>query len=74
MPVWKPHRLATNVPEGLDLKIHTKVVAATDLPRVPAGTPGKVTVANGLQWKRYWVRFENGVEHGHLDSRHIALP
>lgn len=72
MPVWKPHRLVENVPPDLMLKLHDKVVAVDDLAGVPSGTRGKVTVANGLQWKRYWVRFDNDVEIGHLDSRHIA--
>lgn len=72
MPVWKPHALATNVPADSALGMHDKVVAVTDLPGVPAGTPGKITVANGLQWKRFWVLFDTGVELGHLDARHIA--
>lgn len=72
MPVWKPHRLVETVPPDFDLKVHTKVVSVADLDGVPEGTRGKVTVANGIQWKRYWVLFDNGVELGHLDTRHIA--
>lgn len=41
---------------------HQKVVAATDLPDVPAGTKGKVLLVNGLSWIRYHVLFDNGVE------------
>lgn len=56
------------------LKRHDKVVANIDLPGVPAGTPGKVLVVSGLTWLRYRVLFENGVEHGLLDGRHIVRP
>lgn len=41
---------------------HEKVVAAVDLPDVPAGTPGKVLLVNGLSWVRYHVLFDNGVK------------
>ena len=51
------------------LRRHEKVVAAVDRPNVPAGTKGKVMLANGLTWKRFWVRFENGVQLGQI-SRH----
>jgi hypothetical protein len=56
------------------LKRHDKVVANVDLPGVPAGTPGKVLVVSGVTWLRYRVLFENGVEHGLLDGRHIVRP
>jgi hypothetical protein len=52
---------------GDQLKRHEKVVAAVDLPGVPAGTPGKVFLASGVTWIRYRVRFANGVEIGTLD-------
>ena len=32
---------------------------------------GKVLLANGMNWRRYRVLFENGQELGHLDDRHI---
>jgi hypothetical protein len=51
---------------------HEKVVAAVDLPGVPAGTPGKVFLASGIDWIRYRVRFENGVEIGTLDRAALA--
>lgn len=56
------------------LKRHDKVRANIDLPGVPAGTPGKVLVASGITWLRYRVLFENGVELGMLDGRHIVRP
>jgi hypothetical protein len=49
-------------------KRHQKVVAAVDLPGVPAGTKGKIQIVNGLAWIRYWVVFENGVERGQLGN------
>jgi hypothetical protein len=54
-------------PAGDQFRRHAKVVAATDLPGVPAGTPGKVFLVSGVTWIRYRVRFENGVEIGTLD-------
>ena len=56
----------------IDLDRHEKVRAWIDLPNVPAGTPGKVLQVGGVSWIRYRVRFENGVEHGLLDGRHIV--
>lgn len=50
-----------------------KVRATTDLPGVPAGTNGKVAMANGITWKRYWVRFENGELLGHVDHDNIVI-
>jgi hypothetical protein len=43
-----------------------------DLPGVPAGTPGKVILANGFNWFRYRVLFANGQEVGDLDGRNLT--
>jgi len=56
----------------IDLDRHQKVRAWIDLPSVPAGTPGKVLQVGGVSWIRYRVLFDNGVEHGLLDGRHIV--
>lgn len=56
------------------LKRHEKVLANIDLPGVPIATPGKVLQTAGLTWLRYRVLFDNGVEHGLLDGRHIVRP
>jgi hypothetical protein len=70
---YAPHKYATQDFTGLMLKPHAKVVAIADLPGgVPNGTKGKVLLANGMNWRRYRVLFENGVELGHLDGRHIG--
>jgi hypothetical protein len=39
---------------------------------VPAGTEGKVILANGFNWLRYRVLFSNGAELGDLDHRHLV--
>ena len=49
-----------------------KVVAANDLEGVPEGTPGKIKLANGLTWHRYWVDFSNGVTIGSIDHGDLA--
>ena len=59
---------------SIELKRHEKVRANIDLPGVSAGTPGKVLVVSGVTWMRYRVLFDNGVEHGLLDGRHIVRP
>lgn len=45
-----------------------KVVAIVDLEGVPAGTPGKIYYEAGVNWIRYHVAFENGVELGNVDG------
>ncbi len=72
MPTWKPHALAKPHADQLDLRIGDRVVATSDLADVPASTAGKVLLANGFNWQRYRVLFENGIELGDLDNRHIA--
>ena len=57
-------------------KVLTKqqdVVAATNLKGVPEGTSGKVMLSNGLDWVRYWVKFENGVEMGSLHRNKLVI-
>lgn len=49
-----------------------KVIAASDLPGVPAGTLGKVYYEAGLRWFRYHVRFENGIELGNVDGNDLV--
>lgn len=59
---------------SIELKRHEKVRANVDLPGVPAGTLGKVLVVSGVTWMRVRVLFENGVEQGLLDGRHLVRP
>ena len=56
----------------LPIKRFKKVVATVDLPGVPEGTIGKVRVANGFTWYRYWVDFDNGVCMGQVSHEHLC--
>ena len=56
----------------LPIKRFRKVVATVDLPGVPEGTIGKVRVANGFTWYRYWVDFDNGVHMGQVSHEHLC--
>ena len=53
------------------MKIGDKVRTIVDLHGVAAGVEGKVILANGFNWQRYRVLFDNGAELGDLDHRHI---
>ena len=64
--------MATALDRTSPIRRHQKVVATINLPGVPEGTPGKVRVANGFAWYRYWVDFENGVELGHVDHGNLV--
>ncbi len=48
------------------LRRKEKIKAAVALRDVPEGTTGKVVLSNGLDWIRYRVRFDNGVEMGSI--------
>ena len=71
MQIWKPHALAAPHPDQLDLRIGDRVRATVDLIGVPAGTEGKILLANGFNWLRYRVLFDNGAEAADLDQRNI---
>ena len=71
MEFWKPHSLATPHPDQLVLKMGDKVRTTAEIHGVPVGTEGKVILANGFNWQRYRVLFNNGAEIGDLDKRQI---
>jgi hypothetical protein len=71
MPTWKAHALAKPHPDQLELDRGDAVRAKVELAGVPEGTPGKIILANGFNWLRYRVRFENGAELGDLDGRQL---
>lgn len=50
-----------------------KVRFVTDLSGLVAGTEGKVAMANGLVWHRYWVRLPDGRVLGHVDHNDLVL-
>ena len=56
----------------LPIKRYKKVVATVGLPGVPEGTVGKVRVANGFAWYRYWVDFDNGVRMGQVSHDNLC--
>jgi hypothetical protein len=72
---WKTHQLAGDQRPQLELQLQDRCRAIVDLPGVPEGTEGVVILADGFNWLRYRVLFDNGVELGHLDGRHLeGLP
>jgi hypothetical protein len=71
MSMWKPHALATSQKVSLQLRRGARVRTTVDLPDVPAGSTGRVVLANGFNWRRYRVLFENGVEVTDLDQRQL---
>ena len=50
----------------------TKVRLVDDIAGYKAGSKGKVAVANGFTWKRYWVRFNDGGTVGHIDHNSLV--
>ena len=70
-PIWNPHKLAGQPQPAVELTLGQRCRAIVDLPRVPGGTEGTVVLADGFAWRRYRVRFDNGVELGFLDGRHL---
>ncbi len=71
MQFWKPHALATPHEGQLDMKIGDKVRTTVEMHGIPTGTEGKVILANGFNWMRYRVLFDNGAEQGDLDHRNL---
>jgi hypothetical protein len=51
--------------------MNDKVRTTVEIHGVPVGTEGKVILANGFNWQRYRVLFDNGAEIGDLDHRHL---
>ncbi len=49
------------------LKRGERVRLVAGLPGVAEGTEGKVAMANGFTWNRYWVRLVDGRVVGHID-------
>jgi hypothetical protein len=68
---WKPHALAKPHDGQINLAIGDRVEALVDLDGVSAGSSGKIILSNGFNWLRYRVLFDNGVELGDLDHRHL---
>lgn len=71
MQFWKPHSLARPHADQLDLRTGDRVRTTVELHAVPEGTEGKVILANGFNWQRYRILFDNGAEVADLDHRHL---
>ncbi len=54
------------------LKLRDRVVVTRSLRGVPEGTAGKIKVANGLTWDRYWVQFDNGLWLGSVSAADLV--
>ena len=50
----------------------TKVRLVDDIPGHPSGSEGRVALANGFTWIRYWVRFSDGESVGHIDHNSLV--
>ena len=55
-----------------ELRKGETVYATEDLPGVPVGTRGKVSMVSGIRWTRYRVQFDNSQSLGSLDRRLLA--
>ena len=62
-----PKTFTTAQLQARTLKRGERVRLVSERPGVPAGTQGKVAMANGFTWNRYWVRFVDGRVVGHID-------
>ena len=62
-----PKVFTTSQLQARTLKRGEKVRLVSELPGVPQGTEGKVAMANGFTWNRYWVRLVDGRVVGHID-------
>ena len=67
-----PKTLTTHSLQSHTLKRGQRVRLVTGLPGVPAGAEGKVAMANGFTWYRYWVRFSDGRVIGHIDHSDLV--
>ena len=71
MEYWKPHKLASPHEGQISLKMGDRVRSTAEIHGVPVGTEGRIILANGFNWQRYRVLFENGAEIGDCDHRNI---
>jgi hypothetical protein len=58
--------------QELPYKRGQKIRIVDDIPGHPAGSTGKVAVANGFTWLRYWIRFSDGSTVGHVDHGSVV--
>jgi len=63
---------STETVAGSELRIGDHVTTTIEVEGVPVGTEGRVLLANGFNWQRYRILFDNGAEVGDLDGRQLA--
>ena len=54
------------------LKAGERVIVTTDIRGAAEGTPGRVKMAVGLTWPRYWVEFKGGRWIGSVSQTHLV--
>ena len=62
-----PKTFTTAQLQARTLKRGEKVRLVSEMAGGPQGTEGKVAMANGFTWNRYWVRLVDGRVVGHID-------
>ena len=62
-----PKTFTTAQLQARTLKRGERVRLVSERPGVAEGTQGKVAMANGFTWNRYWVRLVDGRVVGHID-------
>ena len=67
-----PKTYTTAQLQARTLKRGEKVRLVAELPGVPQGAEGKVAMANGFTWNRYWVRLVDGRVVGHIDHEDLV--
>jgi len=58
--------------QAATFKRGTKIRLVDDVAGYEAGTSGKIALANGVTWKRYWVRMSNGSAVGHISHSSVV--
>jgi hypothetical protein len=54
------------------LRVGDKVVAVKPIGAIPEGTRGRIKVADGFGWIRYWVAWETGEWMGSVDAASVV--
>ena len=67
-----PKTFTTAQLQARTLKRGAKVRLVAELPGVSEGAEGKVAIANGFTWNRYWVRLVDGRVVGHIDHSYLV--
>ena len=67
-----PKTFSTAQLQARTLKRGERVRLVAELPGVSEGTEGKVAMANGFTWNRYWVRLVDGRVVGHIDHGNLV--